>query len=86
MKKLKEIPKKSSIVNNLLNRVDERYILVTEKNEKISLSWDKTVDSKTIKATKELLSFVDKNDLYHLLNDYNAVIKLNFSLNQFNLK
>jgi len=65
---LKQTPKKSTLISNLLNRTDETSLAVEEKGEKqITIYWDKPTE-KHSKANKELLSLLDKEDLMVLLS------------------
>ena len=78
-----EKPKKSSIISNLLNRVDGKSIGVKEikNNEEILLFWT-VITEKHTKANKEVLRLLSDSELNQLL-DGDDLAK-NYSLNMFN--
>jgi hypothetical protein len=77
-------PKKSSLISNLLKRVDEKSLAVkTFKDNQIMIYWSLKKE-RHLKANKQILSLLSESELYQLLEG-NELAKY-YLLNMFKIE
>lgn len=77
-------PKKSSLISNLLNRVDEKSLAVKKSKDNGILIYWISDKEKHLKVNKEVLNLLSENELYQVL-DGDELAK-DFSLSMFDFK
>lgn len=77
-------PKKSSLISNLLNRVDEKSLAVKKSKDNGILIYWISDKEKHLKVNKEVLNLLSENELYQLL-DGDELAK-DFSITMFDFK
>ena len=81
-------PKKSSLISNLLNRVDDKSLAVKavkdkKQNESILIYWEVQTE-KHLKCNREILSFLSESQLYQLFEF--GELAINSSINMFEIE
>ena len=77
---LKQFPKKSTLINNLLNREDNLSIsVVTHGEQSILLQLIEKSGVRHIKASKDMLSLLSKEELASLMESNKVVKNWNIS-------
>lgn len=77
-------PKKSSLISNLLNRVDEKSLAVKKSKDNGILIYWISDKEKHLKVNKEVLNLLSENELYQLI-DGDELAK-DFSITMFDIK
>ena len=79
----KQMPKKTAIIRNLLDREDNLSLAVMEtKNGDIKIYWDSNEEIHK-KAKKELLDLLSRDELYAFVENICEVLVKPFSINSF---
>lgn len=77
-------PKRSSLISNLLNRVDEKSLAIKKQPKSRVLIYWTTEKAKHIKCTRQILALLTLDEIYELF-DFNEVIK-QLDFDSFNLE
>ena len=81
---LKDMPKKSTLINNLLRREDDQSLSVKSEGEgSIELKLVTKTGLKHIQANKEVLDLLSKPELLQLLSGKGLTKKINYTAFNF---
>ncbi len=83
--KLKEMPKKGTIIKNLTERVDNMSLAVKSLDNGIRIYWE-TTSRQHLKANKEVLDLLSKEELYEFVDNICHSIDKKFTIGMFRLE